>query len=54
MIHVRLASLDDVLNIVKVYCSSISKWVRRIGEKEREVRYEDLTVDERWSPEVPG
>ena len=40
--------------IVKVYCSSISKWVRRIGEKEREVRYEDLTVDERWSPEVPG
>ena len=49
MIHVRLASLDDVPDIVKVYCSSVSKWVRRIGEKEIEVRYEDLTVDERWS-----
>ncbi len=46
---IRKASLDDVKGIVEVYCSSINKWVKRIGDKEVEVEYEDLSVVERWS-----
>ena len=38
--------LNDVQDIVKVYCSSVSKWVSRRG---KEAEYENLTVDKRWS-----
>ena len=48
-VEIRLASLDDVKGIVDVYCSSVSKWFKRVGGKEVEAKYEDLTVAERFS-----
>ncbi len=48
-IIVRKAKLDDTKGIVEVYCSSINKWVKRVDGREVEVRYEDLSLVERWS-----
>ena len=47
--RIRIASLDDVKDIVEVYCSSISRWIRYINGREVEARYDDLTIAERWS-----
>ncbi len=48
-IEIRLASLDDIKGIVDAHCSSVSKWFKRVGGKEVEAKYEDLTVIERFS-----
>ncbi len=48
-VDIRFATLDDVKGIVDVYCSSIARWVKRIDGREVEVRYEDLSVAERWA-----
>lgn len=47
-VEIKLAVLDDVKGIVDVYCSSIVRWVKRIDGKEIIVRYEDLSIVERW------
>ncbi len=48
-VSIRFAVLDDVKGIVDVYCSSIDRWVKRVNGREVEVRYEDLSVAERWA-----
>ena len=46
---VRTASLDDVRGIVDIYCSDIDKWIKRVNGREVEARYEELSIEERWS-----
>ena len=48
-VKIRLASLDDVKDIVDIYCSNVDHWVKHINGKEVEVRYDDLSVVERWA-----
>ena len=49
MTRIRLASLDDVKGIVDVYCSNIDRWIKRVDDREIEVNYNDLSVEERFS-----
>jgi len=48
-VEIRLASLDDVKEIVEVYCSDVDKWYRFINGKKVEARYEDLSVIDKFS-----
>jgi len=48
-VKIRLATLDDAKDIVEVYCSSIDKWVKKVGNKELVVSYEELSVAERFA-----
>ncbi len=47
--RIRVASLDDVRGIVEVHCSGVGEWVKRVDGREVEARYEDLSVEERFS-----
>ena len=48
-INVRKASLDDVKGIVDVNCSSVDKWFKYVNGKEVEAKYEELSIEERFS-----
>jgi len=43
-IEVRVADIDDVKDIVDVYCSSIEKWYKNVEGRSIEARYENLSV----------
>ena len=45
---VSKASLDDVKDIVEVYCSSIKEWFKYVNDRRVQARYEDLSVSERF------
>jgi ribosomal protein S18 acetylase RimI-like enzyme len=46
-LRIRLARLDDAAAIAEVHLSHVPRWYRQIGNKQHEVRYGDLTLDER-------
>ena len=48
MIRVRIASLDDVKGIVDTYCSSIDKCFKCINGEKVEVKFKDLSIEDRW------
>jgi len=45
---VRKASLDDIKDIVEVYCSSVDKWFKYIDGRRVQAKYEDLSVSEKF------
>jgi GNAT superfamily N-acetyltransferase len=47
-LRIRLARLDDAAAIVDVHLSHVPRWYRQIGNKQHEVSYGDLTLDERF------
>jgi len=47
-LRVRLASLNDVREIVEVHCSDVEKWFRWTNGRRVEAEYEDLRIEERF------
>jgi len=48
-IQIRLASLDDIEEIVGIHCSSIDKWFKYVDGEKIEAKYEELSIAERWA-----
>ncbi|RLF01311.1 MAG: GNAT family N-acetyltransferase [Thermoprotei archaeon] len=47
-LRVRLASLNDVREIVEVHCSDVEKWFRWVSGRRIEAEYEELSIEERF------
>jgi len=47
-IEIRRAELDDIDEIVEVYCSGVSEWFRTVGGRRVKATYKDLSVWERF------
>jgi len=48
IVDIRLASLDDVRDIVEVHCSDVDKWYKWVNGRKIEDRYENLSVKDKF------
>ena len=53
IVEIRLASLDDVKDIVEIHCSDVDKWYKWVNGRKIEDRYENLSVKDKWSQGGP-